>query len=122
MRRPREQNTTNMTTWKRPYLFPLFGIAAALLFGGLVMLLWNAIIPGLTGWALLTYPKAIGLLVLCRILFGGFHRCGGGAPWRRGMMHGGMHWRKDWAGMSDEERARLKEEWKKRCGPRMPEE
>lgn len=108
-----------MRPWRKPYLIPLFIIAAALLFGGAVMMLWNAIVPGLTGWAFITYPKAIGLLVLCRILFGGFRGGHGGPPWRKGMMHGGMHWRKHWEGLSEEERARLKEEWKKRCGAPM---
>lgn len=106
-----------MRPWRKPYLIPLFIIAAVLIFGGAVMLLWNAIIPGLIGWAPITYMKAIGLLVLCRILFGGFHG-GRGHHWRRGM-HGGMMARKEWEGLTEEERARLKEEWKKRCGAPM---
>lgn len=105
-----------MTRWKKPYLIPLFVIAALLAFGGIVMLLWNAIVPGLTGWGQLDYVHAIGLLVLCKILFGGFH--GGGAPWKRRMMYG-MHARKQWEGLSEDERAKLKEEWSKRCGPPM---
>lgn len=97
---------------KRPYfLFPLFFIAAALVMAAVVMLLWNAIIPGLTGWALLTYPKALGLLVLCRILFGGF-RGGrhGGPPWGSG-----PGWRARWKGMSEEERSAMRERWRERC-------
>ena len=105
-----------MTRWKKPYLIPVFIIAAVLAFGAVVMLLWNAIVPGLTGWAMITYPKAIGLLVLCKSLFGGFQ--GGGAPWKRRMMDG-MHARKHWEGLSEEERSKLKEEWSKRCGPPM---
>jgi hypothetical protein len=105
-----------MTRWKKPYLIPLFIIAAALAFGAVVMLLWNAIVPGLTGWAMLTYPKAIGLLVLCRILFGGFR--GGGPPLKYRMMHG-MHAKKNWEGLTEEERTKLKDEWSKRCGPPM---
>lgn len=97
---------------KRPYfLFPLFFIAAALVMAAVVMLLWNAIIPGLTGWALLTYPKALGLLALCRILFGGF-RGGrhGGPPWS-----GTVGWRARWKGMSEEERSAMRERWRERC-------
>ena len=103
-----------MNPWKRPWLFPLYGIAAALVFGALVMLLWNAIIPSLTGWAMISYPKAVGLLVLCRILFGGFrgrHGMHGGPPWRR---HG--HWRERWMHMSPEEREKMRTEWRRRCG------
>lgn len=49
---------------------PIFlAVAAAL--SAVVMLLWNAIIPGVIGWTVITYWQALGLLVLCRILFGG---------------------------------------------------
>ena len=106
-----------MTPWKKPYLIPVFIILAVLAFGGVVMLLWNAIIPGLTGWAALDYPHAIGLLVLCKILFGGFQG-GGGPSWKHRMVQG-MRNRKNWEGLSEEERAKLKEEWSKRCGPPM---
>ncbi len=104
---------------KRPYLIPLFAllaIAAVAAFGGVVMLLWNAIIPELTGWAMLTFPKALGLLLLCRILFGGFkgHR-GGGAAWMRGGM-GGAEWREKWKHMNEDQRAEMRARWKQRCG------
>lgn len=104
-----------MGPWKRPYLIPLFAIAAALVLGGVVMLLWNAIIPGLTGWAWLSYPKAIGLLVLCRILFGGFHK-------HRGHGHGPegwqrrAEWKERWMKMSDAERQEMRRRWRDRCG------
>ena len=52
--------------------FAAFGIAAVALFGWVVMSLWNWLIPGLTGWHTLGFPQALGLLVLCRILFGRF--------------------------------------------------
>lgn len=104
-----------MTPWKKPYLIPVFILLAVLAFGGVVMLLWNAIIPGLTGWAMLDYPHAIGLLVLCKILFGGF-RGGDGPSWNQRMAQG-MRARKNWEGLSEDERAKLKEEWSKRCGP-----
>ncbi|HRH38991.1 MAG TPA: hypothetical protein PK760_11625 [Flavobacteriales bacterium] len=97
---------------KRPYLIPFFIIGAIALAGTVVMLLWNAIIPGLTGWAFITWPKALGLLVLCKLLFGGFHgRHKHGGPWGR---HG--HWREKWANMSDEQRAEMKQRWQQRCG------
>ncbi|MEO8068196.1 MAG: hypothetical protein ABI599_10940 [Flavobacteriales bacterium] len=101
---------------KRPWLIPIYVLAAILLFGGAVMLLWNAILPGLTGWGALTFPKAIGLLVLCRILFGGFHgKHGGqgGPPWRNR-----ARWRDRWKNMSDEERTQMRDRWRDRCGPR----
>jgi hypothetical protein len=102
---------TLMMLWNRPYLIPFVVIAAIALGGTVVMLLWNAIIPGLTGWQLLTWPKAIGLLVLCKILFGGFRGRHGGPPWRR---HG--HWRERWANMTEDQRAEMRQRWQQRCG------
>jgi hypothetical protein len=106
-----------MTPWKRPYLFPLFAIAAAAVLGLVVMLLWNAIIPGLTHWEPITYINAVGLLVLCRVLFGGFGRRHGG--WRHGGPPWRHHaeWRQKWMNMTEEERNAMRERWKQRCGP-----
>lgn len=104
-----------MNPWKRPYLFPLFFLAAALALGAAVMFLWNSIIPELTGWAVLSYPKAIGLLLLCRILFGGYrgrHGQAGGPPWKHR-----SDWRDKWSTMTDEQRAEMRKRWQDRCGP-----
>ena len=43
----------------------------ALIFGIAVMLLWNAILPGLFSVHPATYWQSVGLLVLVRILMGG---------------------------------------------------
>ena len=95
-------------------LIPLFIIGAALfafLFGQVVMLLWNAILPKLLGVSMLTsFWQALGLLVLCRILFGGFFKGGMG---RRG---GPYMWKEKWMNMSDEEKLKFQEEWKHRWG------
>jgi hypothetical protein len=39
--------------------------------GAVVMVLWNWLLPPLFGWPQLTYWQALGILALCRILFGG---------------------------------------------------
>jgi uncharacterized membrane protein len=44
--------------------------------GGIVMLLWNSLLPVLFGLRAISFWQALGILVLCRILFGGF---GGGS-------------------------------------------
>ena len=101
-----------MNTKKRFFLIPIAIIAFSLLGGWVVMLLWNSILPTLIGVGLLTFPKAIGLLILCKILFGGFggghRRFGNGgvrnAPWKQKMMN-----------MTDEEREQFRSEWKERC-------
>lgn len=53
------------------------GIAAITLFvflgGTIVQLLWNWLLPPLFGVPTVTFWQALGLLALCRILFGGWH-------------------------------------------------
>lgn len=94
-------------------LFPLAGLAFAALAGWIVMLLWNAILPGLiTGVGAITYFKAVGLLILCRILFGGFRGPRGGQHNFRGR----NAWKEKMMNMSEEEKAAFKAEWKSRCG------
>ena len=75
--------------WKWRYIIPAAIVVApfalslfAFLAGGLVMLLWNWLLPPLFGWPSLTVWQGFGLLVLCRLLFGGF---GGGGHKSSGM-------------------------------------
>ena len=46
--------------------------------GEIVMRLWNWLLPPLFGWRALTFWQALGMLVLCRILFGGLGLHGSG--------------------------------------------
>jgi hypothetical protein len=46
--------------------------------GELVMRLWNWLLPTLFAWRQITFWQAIGILALCRILFGGLGRHGYG--------------------------------------------
>ena len=99
---------------RRRYFFLLI---IPLIFGGLaliVMLLWNAILPSVFHVETLTYWQALGLLVLCRILFGGF--LFGGRKGRPSFGRPPTQVREKWMNMSEEERIKFKEEWKKRCG------
>ena len=65
--------------WKWIFLAPL-AILAFLVFivigGEIVMLLWNWLLPPLVGWRQIGFWQALGILALCRILFGGFGRHG----------------------------------------------
>lgn len=89
----------------------LGGLGLLALGGWVVMWLWNHVLPGLVpGVGYLTFYKAVGLLLLCRILFGGFKGR------HRGDFRGRQHWKEKMMHMSDEERQRFKEEWKQRCG------
>ena len=48
------------------------------LLGEIVKLLWNTLLPPLFGWPAITIWQGLALLVLCRMLFGGFGSSGGG--------------------------------------------
>ena len=79
----------------------LLMLAAVGVLGAFVMLLWNAVVPELfAGARSIDYLHALGLLVLCRILFGGFRGRGG---W-----HGRHHWHGRWSAMTAEEREQFR--------------
>ncbi len=70
------------------------------------MVLWNWLMPELFGLAAISFWQAVGLLTLCKILFGGI---GGG---HHGHAHGGHHCsgnklRERWESMTPEERERI---------------
>ena len=104
----------------RFFFFPLIPIAAALLFGLIVMLLWNSILPHVLNVSALTYWQAVGLLVLSRILFGSFFR--GGPAYGPGSWRGRSMWWSKWQNMSEEDKAKLREQWRTRCGPQRRQE
>lgn len=50
----------------------LLGITVFIFIGGeVVRLLWNWLLPPLIGWREITFWQALGILALCRVLFGG---------------------------------------------------
>lgn len=93
--------------WKG-FAFVGFAIVAVAAFGWIVMLLWNALLPGLFGVRPLHYLQAVGLLVLSRILIGGLR--GHHGRWRH---HG---WRERWESLTPEERERLRAKYGHHCG------
>ena len=60
----------------------------ALVFGWLVMLLWNWLMPAIFHLGVITYWQAFGIVVLGKLLFGGIgggrHVGRGHRPWRGG--------------------------------------
>lgn len=68
------------------------------------MSLWNWLVPVLFSGPVITYWQALGLLVLTRLLFGGFHPRGHGR-WKH--HHHGRHG--PWKHMTDEERAQMRD-------------
>jgi hypothetical protein len=97
----------------------MFAVLAALfvaLFGFIVMKLWNWLMPALFGWHQIGYWQAIGVLILSKILFGGFrggpHRYRDG-KWRRRMFE-------RWERMTPEEREKFRSGIRGACGLSEP--
>ena len=94
-------------TMRRRWIFlaPLM-VLAVLLFvavgGAVVQQLWNWLLPSIFGWRQITFWQALGILALCRILFGGF---GHGGTHRSGFRR---RMAERWEHMSPEERERLR--------------
>ena len=84
-------------------------IVVGIALGFIVRGLWNVLVPPIFGWHTITFWQSLGLLLLSKILFGGFHRHGGAGRnrWRQRM--------KDrWEHMSPEEREKFRSGM--RCG------
>ena len=77
--------------------------------GTAVRLLWNWLTPPLFGFHAITFWQAIGLLALCRILFGGFGFHGPRSGMRRRM---GERWEQ----MTPEQRERFRQAMRERWG------
>ena len=89
-------------------IVPLVVVGIAV-FGYVVMMLWNWLIPPIVGWKAVDYWQALGLFVLAKILFG----FGG-----RGHHYGAMRWRarmaERWDSMTPEEREKFREAFRHR--------
>ncbi len=88
------------------YMAPLaiLGMVVFVAIGGtIVRELWNWLLPPLFGWKQLTFWQAVGLLALCRILFGGYGLLGS----NRG--HSRRRMAERWEQMTPEERERFRE-------------
>ena len=99
----------------------LLGMVLFTFIGGeVVRLLWNWLLPPLFGWRPITFWQALGLLALCRILFGGFGLHGGSRSNSgiRRRMADRMADRvaERWEHMTPEERERFRQRIRERCG------
>jgi len=100
---------------RRGFKFALVAVVAVAALGFIVMSLWNWLVPAVFGGAVIGFWQALGLFVLARLLVGGLRGRGG----YRG------HWRQRmaerWEQMTPEEREKLREGMRGRCGHRgMP--
>ena len=99
--------------FERPYRYIFFPLAAAAflsLISFIVMQLWNCLLPSILHVGTINFWQAMGIFVLCKILFGfgGRGKFGGGAPWMRHKMEERMKH------MSPEEQQRFKEQFTNR--------
>ena len=95
----------------RVFKFVLIAAVAFTAFSFVIMSLWNWLMPALFGLHVIRFWQAVGILVLSKILFGGFRpRFGPGMRWRRRMME-------RWEQMTPEEREKFREGMRGRCGP-----
>ncbi|MBZ5667695.1 MAG: hypothetical protein LAO30_24245 [Acidobacteriia bacterium] len=90
--------------------FVPFAILLIAVLGFVVMGLWNWLTPTLFGWHPISFWQALGILLLSKILFGGF----------RGHAGRHMHWRarmmERWGHMTPEEREKFRHAMRGRCG------
>jgi len=104
---------------KKAFFIPIT-VAGVFIFSGAVMLLWNAVLPAaITGVHIITFWQAMGILVLSKIIFGGFK-----GLHDHGHEHHRRHMERDlrekWMQMDPQEREKMAEEmraeWKQRFG------
>lgn len=84
---------------RKCYLFAPLILVAIVAFSFVTMLLWNTLLPVIFHLPVITFWQALGLLVLSRLLFGGFGHHGRGhhRQW-------GNPFRDKWETMTAEER------------------
>jgi len=111
-----------LSRWQKLLFIAPLAILALSLFiavgGEIVLHLWNWLLPAIFGWRLITFWQALGILALCRILFGGFGSHGAGRSNARRRikerMQEGMEER--CATMTPEERERFRQRMHDRFG------
>jgi len=100
------------------FIFIPIAIAAFLsLASFVVMQLWNNLLPAILHVSVITFWQAMGIFILCKILFGfgkgGGPRWGGRGPWMRHRME------ERFKNMTPEEKEKFKQKMRERgaCGP-----
>ena len=105
---------------KRAFFIPIAIVAGVFIFSGVVMLLWNAVLPAVIGVHTVTYWQAMCILVLSKIIFGGFKGMHDHGHQYHRHRHMERDLREKWMQMDPQEREKmrseLKNEWKQRFG------
>jgi Ca2+/H+ antiporter, TMEM165/GDT1 family len=109
---------------KRHKYIPLIIIVSVFAFSYVIMLLWNDILPEVLGVRAITFWQAIGIFILSKILFGGFHLR---QPLHYRHEHRQMNdrfgdMREKMLNLSTEEKEKMKKEWQERFDQRFKHE
>lgn len=90
----------------------VLGALAIFLISYLVMYLWNWLLPEIFGVPDITFIQALGLLILSKLLFGTFQKCGDGhhhhGAWRN-------KFKERYQQMSEEEKKRFRDRFGRYC-------
>ncbi|MCU0382837.1 MAG: hypothetical protein MUF68_02110 [Cyclobacteriaceae bacterium] len=102
---------SNKKFWiKKVIGFTVCGATIVVLFGYIVMLLWNNILADVTPIKPINFWQSLGLLLLSKILFGGFNK---------GFAQKGKIWSSEmkakWHNMSETEKEQFKQQWRSKC-------
>lgn len=102
---------SNKKFWiKKVVGFTLCAITIVAIFGYIVMLLWNNILVEVTPIKPINFWQSLGLLLLSKILFGGFNKgfTGKGNKWSSEL-------KEKWHNMNDDEKEAFKQQWRSKC-------
>ena len=99
-----------MTPGSMFFKYFLWVVLALATLSALVMLLWNWLVPAIFGVPGITFFQAAGILILAKILFGGW------GSWRHKKQYWQEKMRRRVASMTPEERERFKARFKEKWG------
>ena len=108
-----------MKNWliKKGFKVIVFCALFFVLIGGLTMALWNSLIPQLFNGPRITFIQAVGIIILSKILFGGFK-----PGWRgsKCSQEDKAQWKKRWedkiASLSPEDKEKFRSKMAGKCG------
>ena len=104
----------NRTFWlKKAFKFVFFAALFVAVAGFVTQSLWNWLVPSLFHGPVISFEQTLGLLVLSRILFGGFGR--GRGSWAQKRRQWKQEIAREVSNLSPEERANFRQQMQNRC-------
>ncbi|MBJ6142069.1 hypothetical protein [Hymenobacter sp. BT559] len=104
----------NRTFWlKKAFKFVFFAALFIAVAGFVTQSLWNWLVPSLFHGPLISFEQTLGLLVLSRILFGGFGR--GRGSWAQKRRQWKQEIAREVSNLSPEERENFRQQMQNRC-------